>query len=333
VVLCISLWACEQPGLSPNEEGAPQRRQVAQRAATDSTAQISQYIRCIFQDRDGNLWFGTTTDGVVRYDGSSLNYFNAANGFGSDWVNAIQQDAQGDLWFATRDGVVRFDGSRFERYTTANGLASDHVWSLLVDNEGTVWAGTYAGVSRFDPSTPLRTGGRGFNAFHIPPADLSAHPYYQDPALVTSIVQDHAGHIWFATKGGAYRYSPEHFTRFAEPEGLCSDFVNTIHSLQNGRMLFGTVFGGMLYEDRSGALWIGVSATGLCRYAGTDLTCFDAQDGEGIRVVFCMLEDDEGRLWVGTGVGLYRYDPSAARGTGGGSFINVTKKELLRSGA
>lgn len=305
---------------------------------SDSADQVSTYIRCIFQDRDGNLWFGTTTDGVVRYDGASLTHFNAANGFGSDWVNAIAQDIAGHLWFATRDGAVRYDGATFFRYTTTDGLASNHIWSMLVDRDGGLWFGTYEGASRLQ-------AGR-FSAFPIPAADLSKHPYYEDPKLINAIVQDRAGDIWFATKGGAYRYSGNRLTRFSGTDGLCSDFVNALLQERDGRILLGTrssglcAFNGtsldtlisaplrssnvgMLHQQPDGTLWIGLSATGLCRYDGSTLSRYDAADGEGLRVVLCMLEDDRGRLWVGTGAGLYRYEA--------GRFTNVTKAELLNT--
>jgi hypothetical protein len=39
------------------------------------TTLVSQYIRSIFQDSKGNLWFGTMNEGVVRYDVKTLTYF------------------------------------------------------------------------------------------------------------------------------------------------------------------------------------------------------------------------------------------------------------------
>lgn len=333
-LLLLFLAACGPSGPAPRE--ADVARQADEREPrTDSAEQISRYIRCIFQDRDGVLWFGTTTDGVVRYDGRSLEYFNASNGFGSDWVNAIAQDVQGDIWFATRDGAVRYNGNAFVRYTTKDGLASDHIWSLLVQRDGELWFGTYEGVTRSD--------GRTFSPFPLPAAELSAHPYHEDANLVNAIVEDRAGAVWFATKGGAYRYTGTTLTRFSKSDGLCDDFVNTLLEDRDGRMWFGTQFGGLcsydgtafnafthadwdgenigtLYQLANGTLWIGERANGLCSYDTRDLRCFDTTDGEGIRVVFCMLEDDQGRTWVGTGAGLYRYE--------GGRFVNITKRDL-----
>ena len=305
--------------------------------APRSGDQISTYIRCVFEDREGDLWFGTTTDGVVRYNGRTLDYFNAANGFGSNWVNAIVQDARGDIWFGTRDGVVRYDGMHFTPFTTQDGLASDRVWSLLLDRSGILWAGTYEGVSRFD--------GRRFSALPLPAADLSAHPYYEDPKKINAMVQDRNDLIWFATNGGGvYRYNGSGIVHLSEQQGLCSDFVQTMLVDRDGLIWFGTRFGGLcthggntftivdqevkdqnvLHQQSDGTLWTVNMYAGLCRRDGTATTCFSEKDGEGVRVPMSALEDSRGNLWIGTGAGLYRLD--------GDRFTNVTKAELMRTG-
>ena len=53
------------------------------------TTLVSQYIRSIFQDSKGNMWFGTINDGVVRYDGKTLTYFADADVFINSTVYAI----------------------------------------------------------------------------------------------------------------------------------------------------------------------------------------------------------------------------------------------------
>ena len=51
------------------------------------TTLVSQYIRSIFQDSRGNLWFGTF-EGIVRYDVETLTYFSTPEGFISNSVFA-----------------------------------------------------------------------------------------------------------------------------------------------------------------------------------------------------------------------------------------------------
>ncbi len=310
-----------------------------------SSEQISQYIRRIFQDRDGNLWFGTTSDGAVRYSDKSLSYFNARNGLGSEWVSSIVQDAQGHLWFGTRDGIARFDGQQFTHYTTKDGLADDHVHCLLIDRKGWLWAATENGVSSVDPSAPLRTDGKKFSTFPIPAADLSKFPYQEGPKRINWMIEDKDGHIWFATNGGGvYRFDGKTLTNISEKEGLCDNFVLTIMEDRKGDLWFGTRHGGVclydgkkfetysrqqlhgddvssVYLDRNGTVWIGVTRIGLSKYEKGLFTNFTETDGSGIRVIFCALEDAEGQLWFGTGEGVYRLV--------GGAFANWTKADAL----
>ncbi|HEV7507774.1 MAG TPA: two-component regulator propeller domain-containing protein [Thermoanaerobaculia bacterium] len=299
--------------------------------------QISQYIRRMFQDAAGNLWFGTEADGVCRYDGRSLVYFTPAEGLSGNAVRGMAQDERGDLWFATRGGVSRYDGTTFTRFTTADGLADDQVWSLLLDRTGGFWFGTEGGVSRFN--------GKTFTGFPIPAADLTHFPLaYPSPKLISSIVQDKAGHIWFGSNGGGvYRYDGSTLTNLSEKDGLCNNFVTSILEDRAGNLWFGTRFGGLcrydgktftsltrkndltssfvwtLYQDRAGTLWMGAVGGGACRTDGTTSTCYGEQDGLGNLYVQSILKDARGQLWFGTSGGVYRFN--------GTTFTNFTKKD------
>ena len=46
-----------------------------------SDPQIAEYIRNIFQDKNGHLWFGTNGYGVAHFNGDSLSYFSNEQGF------------------------------------------------------------------------------------------------------------------------------------------------------------------------------------------------------------------------------------------------------------
>ena len=333
----------EKPGSSSSQ---PDSATLAARLANPpaATEQISQYIRRIFQDRDGNLWFGTTSDGVARYDGRNLYYFTPTEGFAGNWVSAMAQDARGDLWFATGGGVSRYDGRRFINYSTKDGLASDQVWCMLLDRSGGFSFGTEEGVSRFN--------GKTFTSFPIPAADLSPFPYYKYPKQINAIIQDKAGNIWFGTNGGGvYKYDGATLTNLSEKDGLSSNFVQTILEDRAGNLWFGTRSGlcryeggspdasgqgrsttyarnelkgedvWTLYQNSGGTIWIAMARVGLCSFDGASFTCYNEQDGAGIRVVQCLLDDDQGQLWIGTSNGVYRFD--------GVRFTNWTKADAL----
>ncbi|MGD1889747.1 MAG: two-component regulator propeller domain-containing protein, partial [Cyclobacteriaceae bacterium] len=86
--------------------------------------QIAEYIRHIFQDKNGNLWFGTGGNGVAYYDGDRVSYFSNAQGFHGQQITGITEDPEKNMWFATDQGVVKYDwlsndegGKRFANYT------------------------------------------------------------------------------------------------------------------------------------------------------------------------------------------------------------------------
>ena len=81
---------------------------VALAPAFDTTL-VSQYIRSIFQDSKGNLWFGTIGEGVVRYDVKTLTYFSNPDGFYSNSVFSINEDKNGNMWFGTDQGLYKYD--------------------------------------------------------------------------------------------------------------------------------------------------------------------------------------------------------------------------------
>ena len=68
----------------------------------------NNFVRCIYQDKNGFMWFGTY-DGLNRYDGYEFktfrNNFKNNRSLINNWINAISEDAKSDLWVGTRQGA------------------------------------------------------------------------------------------------------------------------------------------------------------------------------------------------------------------------------------
>lgn len=299
------------------------------------TTQVSQYIRRIFQDAAGNIWFGTNDDGVVRYDGNSLHYFSVEQGLAGRTVRGIVQDRHGYLWLATSGGVSRYDGKSFRNFTARDGLPDDEVWSLLLDRSGVLWIGTASGVSRYDGNT--------FSNFEIPEANITGHV----ASLMWDIAEDREGNIWFGSNGrGVFRYDGANIVRFSKEDGLGSDIVQTIMQDRAGVLWFGTRDAGLsrydgiafahspmeadadggyvwtMQEDRAGLLWVSLLGDGLYRHDGTSFTHYSSAEGLGNTYVQSILEDRDGTLWVGTSGGVYRFN--------GKTFSNFTREDAGR---
>ena len=256
--------------LAPATSAAPQDAKPPAPAM-----QISQYVRVIFEDRAGNIWFGTNDDGVCRHDGKSFVYFTTKDGFGGKAVRGISQDGDGNLWFATDGGVSRYDGKAFTTFKVKDGLPDDEAWSVLVDSKGTLWVGTVAGVCRYD--------GTAFARFPIPAANAEGTPRY-NRKLVWAIFADRAGNLWFGTDGdGVRRYDGESFKTYTVKDGLAADNVRCI------------------LQDRGGNIWFGTWGGGVIRFDGEGaFTTFTERQGLASNDIWTMLEEKGGGLWLGT---------------------------------
>ena len=83
-------------------------------------------------------------------------------------VQAIEEDATGQLWIATFRGLNRYDGHEYHQYFCTDdslGLPDNNVQGLLRDQRGRLWVATVNGVCRYTNKDcferiPMQTGNR-----------------------------------------------------------------------------------------------------------------------------------------------------------------------------
>jgi len=125
---------------------------------------LNNEITCIYEDKAGNVWFGTN-GGVSRYDGKSFqNYMMNGDAMREDRtgkslsdtrpineVNAIIEDKTGRFWFGTRSNTFVYDGKTFTVFTH-DGIPFANVRSIIEDKKGNIWLGGKDGLWRYDGS-------------------------------------------------------------------------------------------------------------------------------------------------------------------------------------
>jgi ligand-binding sensor domain-containing protein len=302
--------------------------------------QISEYVREVYQDREGVFWFGTNGDGVARYDGESLTYLSVEQGLAGSAIRGILQDPGGAQWFATNDGVSRYESGRFTNYKVEDGLSSNSVWSIMQDSSGVIWVGTHSGVCYYD--------GVSFVPFPLPKIGVENPGSGFTANIVFGMYEDQTGNIWFGTNGdGVHVYNGESFTSYSVENGLASNQMRSIYGDRDGRVWLGTNGGGVsrfddgvirnftkedglnnnrIYEivqDKAGNMWFSTLGAGASRYDGENFTAFREDhtqmiDGYPARGhVQEFFEDKDGILWIGCSGGLFRFD--------GTTFVNVKR--------
>lgn len=308
---------------------------------TNLNGMVREFVRTMHQDKDGNYWFGTNGDGIIRFNGQALDKIVIPDVSPYFRVLDIVEDKAGTLWFGTSEGLIKYDGKAFTRFAREDGEVNEEIWSLAIDHNGLLWVGTTGGVSQFD--------GQNFIPFSLPASRVDNPRPMLSEKLVFKILEDRTGTMWFATDGnGLFKYRDGEFIHLTTQTGLTDNNVADMLEDRHGNIWIGTFYGGVsrfdgktytnftkdgviegdeaynLYEDCQGNVWFTAEGYGVYRYDGSQFHQFTTEDGLTSNVTQSILEDQKGQVWFGSWQGLCIYD--------GHTMVDAKDKEPWTNG-
>jgi PAS domain S-box-containing protein len=254
---------------------------------------------------DGRLLVATVGGGLNAVDLESgyaerLDVVGGEELLSDSRLFALEVSAAGDIWAGTRaGGLNHFDpiSGRWQVFQhdpeDPASLSGDAITSLLLEDDRILWVGTYGrGLNRMD-----LTSGAVTRFQHDPTVP---HSLCSDRVL--GILQDQAGRLWISTEDGG----------FCEFDRASGRFTTIRHDHADEHSLSSNAAWTMV-EDPSGNLWIGTADQGLNLWRAADrragrvhFTRIGVAQGLNRAVVYSMLSDAMGRIWVAGNRGLTR---------------------------
>lgn len=301
-------------------------------------------VRAIFEDRDGNIWLGLYYGGINFYNQENSQFRNFTergpneSGLSSNIISSFVEDKDGNLWIGTEGGGLNFFNRKtgqFKHYLhqpDKNSISSNFIKSLAINKNGKLWIATIeAGLDYFDPSTST------FRNYRNDPSDF--HSLSNN--YIRSIYIDSKENIWIGTNGnGLNKFNTRNkkFERFPYDNGentIQGSNINSIIEDSSGLLIIGTNKGLNLYNpktyknsfinsiedgspiseiwcfylDDNNNLWIGTNENGLVYYNRENgvFRSFTQEDALLNNVVYGIIPDNRGYLWVSTNRGLSRF--------------------------
>lgn len=317
-------------------------------------AQMLMNANCMFKDKTGNIWIGTKGYGILKYnskaekfhhignesitgitennDGEVViirqNYFatlfdnslksftgfvpdTAAGKFTSKFLlQGLQQDAKRNYWLS-------YDFYPFTKYDpvhknfTSTPFKASYLFPLYKDRQDNIWTCSSDSMYCFDADL------KKIAAWHLPITN-SNNFYF----LVQSIYQQNDSIFWLATTGG--------LIQFNKNKNAWKIYVNNAN---DETTLSSNIIFSLCADPKqpNKFLWAGTNGAGLnCLNMSTGkFTHYTTNDGLPNDVIYGILSDDDGNLWISTNKGLCRFTPPSA--TNKFSIINYEAKDGLQS--
>jgi signal transduction histidine kinase/ligand-binding sensor domain-containing protein/CheY-like chemotaxis protein/AraC-like DNA-binding protein len=261
-----------------------------------------------------NLYVGTDGGGLNLYHPATGLFDQVAVGRQPLAVLALER-AGNELWIGTfmqgiyvknlSTGAVR----HYYKDDGVSGLASDEIFCLRKDRYGNMWVGTNGkGVQVFTASK------KTFQKLEDFIAGLSGD-IVPVKGFIRAIEEDSEGVIWMSAIGrGIDSYDPATKTFRMYDRAYTGVPVDEVVTLLAGR---------------NNVLWGGTGGRGICRldFAHKEFKTYTSAQGLANDVVWKILEDSTGNLWVSTNKGISSFNPSQP------GFKNFTYENGLQRSA
>jgi signal transduction histidine kinase len=278
----------------------------------------------MLKDRDGNLWVGTDSRGLLRINSQGIAMLNLSDSASPQAITAIFEGREGGLWVGHADGIEHLRDSPFVPYSSAENLPADGRNPLFADSANRIW---------FPPATGGLWWFKGEQRGRVSGGGLERDVVYSIDGRGDElwVGRQHGGLTQLRMGPGAAGVAA---TRtWTRAEGLAQDSVYSVHVSRDGTVWAGTLSGGVsmlrggrftnfnsanglasntvaaILESADGTMWFatpsGVSALSQGRWAS-----FTTADGLPSSDVNCLLEDASGILWAGaaSGIAFHRGD-------------------------
>tara|TARA_E500000178_G_scaffold301773_1_gene310861 strand:- start:897 stop:4259 length:3363 start_codon:yes stop_codon:yes gene_type:complete len=259
-------------------------------------------VSVFIEDKAGNIWIGTYENGLSFYSKNKSKFLSLSYDQENEWglrdnkIYSITSLSFGNMmWIATDFGLenISSEGSRDYEYSKKT-LGVNYIYDVENINDNILWVASDKGILRVnsDNDEIIRFSRSG--------KDLNHNQILDD--IVYDIMISNSGDIWAGTASGLVILDTLELT--------------SINSYSDMGIK-------VIQEDNKGNIWLGTDLDGLFILNKEQIkNIYDQTDFEADGFVFdqvypngisssnitCFEEDINGFMWVGTDVGLNRYD-------------------------
>ncbi|MFH2095627.1 MAG: two-component regulator propeller domain-containing protein, partial [Bacteroidota bacterium] len=242
----------------------------------------STTVFSVVEDPEGNLWFGTSSKGVIRYspDGNFRQY-TVADGLENERVWDVNVNPDGGIWAGTTNGLNLIIGDS----VTDVSVKGSHM-SSFIDDEGNTYFAVYSGwLVKFSKGDNLQEDEK----------------YSMKKYRFRTILMDTEKNLWIGSEEGLVKFPSNKFINYNETDSL---HYNNVFAF---------------CETAPNEFWVGAVSKAVSKMTVNSVTQYATFEHYAFRnteaytvagsMVFAILIDHMKNVWFGSWGGVTRYDP------------------------
>ncbi|HTV40777.1 MAG TPA: two-component regulator propeller domain-containing protein [Candidatus Sulfotelmatobacter sp.] len=280
-----------------------------------------------FEDRDGGIWLGVDRGGLVRLSRRHFQIIGQTQGLPVWPALSVCQDGDHTVWIGTAGGGLYAYKEGSLQSCDASGNAN-FIFSIFPQADGSLWL----------------SAGDGEDLFQFHDGQIQRSPWGVHG--VKSLLTDRAGRLWIGTKVNVGWYTSTSRHVFGAADGLAESPVRALAEAPDGTIWSGADDGTLyrcepgrvqafqptdamgarpiwsLLVDSDGTVWAGTFRGGLLRFKNGQFIRFSTANGLP-DIITQILEDQHGRLWLGTHQGICCVEKAALESCAAGKANTV----------
>jgi signal transduction histidine kinase/ligand-binding sensor domain-containing protein len=298
------LWIGTPKGLDLFIPASGEFKHIKTCKTHNDTIASSIYFLDIIEDREGNVWFGSS-DGLFCLESQKesgefelIHFKNEpadAGSLSNNRAKSLLIDSDGKLWIGTENGginlfdkkTMRFVHYRIDEFNLMS-LNNESIHSIAQDRNGNLWFGTWGSGVNISVKN---------SDFIIHYKNLPGAPQSLGCNIVSGFVEDRNHRIWVGTDGGGFNLLNDKSSRF-------SRFTSDNTSIKSNAII-------CIAAGDNNQIWLGTWEGGLAcyNYGDTTIKSYTTQNSTITENnIFAIAKDSLGDLWLGTmGHGLLHY--------------------------
>ena len=270
----------------------------------DPSGLSNAIVTSFVEDDNGDVYIGTDGGGVNLYHRKTglFDHIKLTAGTEGSTLAVLAMERLGnELWIGTflhglyvlnmKNGSVR----QYKKGKGPKDLSGNEIFCLRKDSEGNMWVGTNgSGLNVYDSKSKVF---RRFdaNSTYGEAGTLPVKGY------IRSIEIDKSGNVWIGATGGGV-------SEFNKTTGSFRVFNRTNNNLPTDEVQ-------TIYIGPNDTIWAGTHGGGLSRLDNLTNKFVSYAEPEGVAnaIIYKILEDASGKLWVSTNKGISSFDPKTAK--------------------